>query len=93
MTDGLTLKIYTVDRQLSPILCDSVRIPVSDSVSGEFSGFYGIKKGHAKAVFSLKKGKLTASEKEKQIFTAEISDGFAAVENNEVRIIVDRISE
>lgn len=91
MEHYLTVKIFTVDRQLPEIKCDSVRLPVSDSSKGEFSGSYGIKKGHAKAVFSLRKGKVVASSEGEQIFSTGISDGFAMVENNEVRITVDTV--
>lgn len=93
MDNHLTVKIFTVDRQLSDIKCDSVCLPVSDNSKGEFSGSYGIKKGHAKAVFSLKAGKVTVSTDGKQVFSANISDGFAIVENNEVRITVDTVEE
>ncbi len=93
MNNGLTVKILTVNRQIPAVECDSVRLPVSDSLNGEFSGYYGIKRGHARAVFSLKEGKITLTKGENTVFVAEISDGFAMVENNEVNIMVDRIEE
>ena len=93
MKDGLTVKIITVNRQIPAIECDSVRLPISDSANGDFSGSYGIKKGHARAVFSLGKGKIIMAENGNTVFTAEISDGFAMVEENEVNVIVDKIEE
>ncbi len=93
MKDRLIVKFYSVDKHISPIECDSVRIPVSDSIKGAFSGTYGIKKGHANAVFSLKKGGVVVSDGGKTIFSAEISDGFAIVENNVISISVDEIIE
>ena len=93
MENHLTVKFFTVDRQIPDIKCDSVRIPVSDNSKGEFSGSYGIKKGHARAVFSLKSGKVIANSDGEQIFSANISDGFAIVENDEVRITVDKVEE
>lgn len=93
MENHITVKFFTVDRRIPDIKCDSVCIPVSDNSKGEFSGLYGIKKGHAKAVFSLKAGNVTVNADGEQIFSANISDGFAIVENNEVRITVDRVEE
>lgn len=92
MNDRLIVKLNSVDKHFSPIECDSVRIPVSDSIKGEFSGSYGIKKGHAKAVFSLKKGEVVVLAGGKTIFSAELSDGFAMVENNVISITVDKIT-
>ena len=92
MKDVLTVKFFTVDRLIPAMECDSVRLPVSDNISGSFSGSYGIRKGHAKAVFSLKEGKVILFSNEKTVFEADISDGFATVENNEVCITVDSIS-
>ena len=93
MKDNLTVSFLTVDRQIPPMECDSVRIPVADSTKGKFSGFYGIKKGHARAVFALKSGTVTVAKDGKTVFTANISDGFAMVENNEINITVDKIEE
>ena len=93
MENYLTVKFFTVDHYIPDIKCDSVCLPVSDNSKGEFSGSYGIKKGHARAVFSLKAGKVAVNADGEQIFVANISDGFAIVENNEVRITVDKVEE
>lgn len=93
MGNYLTVEFFTVDRRIPDIICDGVIIPVSDSAKGEFSGSYGIKRGHASAVFSLKEGNVTLNKDGKQIFSAKISGGFAIVENNEVRITVDSVEE
>lgn len=93
MENHLTVKFFTVDSRMPDIKCDSVCLPVSDSSKGEFSGSYGIKKGHAKAVFSLKAGKVTVNSEGEQVFSADISEGFAIVENNEVRITVDTVNK
>ena len=92
MKDVLTVKFFSIDRHIPDMECDSVCLPVSDSVSGEFSGSYGIRKGHANAVFSLKAGKVTLSSNGKAVFEADISDGFATIENNELCITVNSIS-
>ena len=93
MKDVLTVSFFTVDCQITDMECDSVRIPVSDSVKGEFSGSYGIRKGHARAVFSLKEGKVILTANDKTVFSVDISDGFATVENNEVRITVSSMNQ
>ncbi len=93
MNDVLTVKFFTVDRPIPDKKCDSVRLPVSDNIKGEFSGSYGIKRGHARAIFSLKEGKVILTSNEKTVFEANISDGFATVENNEVCINVNSINE
>ncbi len=85
--------LFTPHRQLPSLECDSVKLPIADSVSGKFSGSYGIRKGHAKAVFSLSDGKITVSLGEKEIFSAECQGGFATVENDEVRVNADGIKE
>ncbi len=91
MKDVLTVKFFTVDRRIPDMECESVRLPVSDNIKGDFSGSYGIRKGHARAVFSLKAGKVALTSKENSVFEAEISEGFATVENNEVCITVNSL--
>ncbi len=93
MDNLLAVKFFTVNHQIPVIECDSIRLPIADKLNGEFSGYYGIRKGHAKAVFALKAGNVTATLNEETIFSAEITDGFAIVENNEVNITVDKVSE
>ena len=93
MNDLLTVKIYTVKGSRQPIECDDIQIPIQDSVDGSFSGCYGIRKGHAPAVFSLKAGLLRLSSNGTVLLESNISDGIATVENNEVCITVASIPE
>lgn len=93
MKDILTVRFVSVDRQILPMECDSVRLPISDNIKGEFSGSYGIKRGHAKAVFSLKEGNVILTSKDKSVFSVQVSDGFATVENNVVTITVSSFNE
>lgn len=93
MKDKLIFTLFTPHRQFPSLECDSVKLCISDSVSGKFSGSYGIRKGHAKAVFSLAEGKISVSLKEKEVFSAECQGGFATVENDEVRVIADGVKE
>lgn len=90
MKDKLTFSLFTPKGQLTCVECDGVRLSIADSASGEFSGSYGIRRGHAKAVLSLAEGKIFATDNGQEIFSAECSGGFAIVDNNEVRVTVDK---
>ena len=87
----MKLKVITVDTQLEKENCDYITLMLADDKKGAFSGSYGIKKGHARAVFSLCEGKLTAQHQGEIIFSCESSSGFAVVEDNVVTVTVDSI--
>ena len=89
MKEKLTFTLFTLHRKLPPVECDSIKLSIADSVSGKFSGSYGIRKGHAKAILALAPGKISVSLDGREIFSAESQGGFAMVENNEVRVIAD----
>ena len=89
MNHILTVKIFTVAGQLPTIECDDVLLPISDCVNGSFSGSCGIQPGHAPAVFSVTAGLLRLSSQGKLLFQANVSEGFATVENDEVCITVE----
>lgn len=93
MKDILTVNIYTVQGSRQPIECDDIQIPVQDSANGSFSGSYGIRVGHAPAVFSVKAGVLRLSFNGKVLLESNISDGFATVENNKVCITIESIAD
>ena len=89
----MKLILFTPQRQFPTVECDSVKLNVADSVSGKFSGSYGIRKGHAKAVFTLKEGRISASLNNREVFSAECGEGFATVDGDEVRVTVDSVKE
>ncbi len=89
----MKITFFTPHKQFPPMECDSVILNIADSVSGEFSGSYGIKKGHAKAVFSLAEGGISVSLNGNEVFFAECEGGFATVENDDVRVSVHGIKE
>ena len=93
MKDSLTVKFFSVESQIPEMECDSLQLPIADNAKGEFSGSYGIRKGHANAVFSLKAGRVVLSEKGKVVLTVQISEGFATIENNLVCITVSSLSQ
>ena len=85
--------LFTPDRKSETLECDSVKLNIADSADGKFSGSYGIRSGHAKTVFSLAEGRISVSLKDQEIFSAECLGGFAKVENDHVRVVVDGIKE
>ena len=92
MKDMLTFTLFTPHCKFPGIECDSVRLSIADSVSGKFSGSYGIRKGHADAVLALAPGKISVSLDGKEVFSAESQGGFATVKNNEVRVTADGVN-
>lgn len=90
---NMKFTLFTPHRQFPSVECDSIRLNIADSKEGKFSGSYGIRKGHAKAVFSLAEGKITVSLKDREVFTAVCGEGFATVENDDVRVTVDIVKE
>lgn len=90
---NMKFTLFTPHRRFPSVECDSVRLSIADSANGKFSGSYGIRTGHAKALFSLAEGSITASLDGKDVFSAECSGGFATVENDEVRVVADSIKE
>ena len=91
MNKSLLLEVFSTDGNAQRIECDYVRLPVAQESSGKFSGSCGIKKGHAKAAISLDDGILSADLNGESVFKAEISGGFAIVENNTVTVTVEKI--
>ena len=91
MKDGLTLRIITVSSKSEDIFCDCVLLPIAEDSKGRFSGSYGIRQGHAGAVFALSEGSVTAKSEDKAVFSAYISGGFATVENNIVTLTADKV--
>lgn len=85
--------LFTPHQKFDTLECDSVKLPVADSVSGKFSGSYGIRKGHSKTIFSLAGGKIVVGFGGQEIFSAECGEGFATVNTDDVRVVVDSIKE
>ena len=44
MKDNLTFVLFTPDCNFPELECDSVKLNIADSISGKFSGAYGIRK-------------------------------------------------
>ncbi len=92
MKDKLTFALFSPHCEFPSVECDSVKLSIADSLSGRFSGTYGIRKGHARAVLALAPGKISVFLEGREIFSAESQGGFATVENNAVRVICDGVT-
>ena len=91
MNDKLSLKLFLVDRVIEIEDCDYITLDVADDKKGGFSGSYGIKKGHADAIISVREGKVTAQKNGEIVFASQTSSGFATIKKNVVNITVDSI--
>lgn len=89
----MQLIIATPKGSILPIECDSVHLNICDDIKGKNGGNYGIRKGHAKALFSLEKGNVTALLNGKTVYFATTTKGFATVDNNVVTVVVEEIIE
>lgn len=87
----MVFTLFTPERSFPPVECDSVRLSIAESADGKFSGSYGIRKGHAKAIFSLGSGKICVSLNGRSVFSCESREGFATVENDEIRVIAESV--
>ena len=83
--------LFTPHRSFPSVECDSVKLNIAESVNGKFSGSYGIRKGHAKSIFSLAEGRISVNLDGNEVFSAECQGGFATVENDDIRVTVDGI--
>ena len=89
----MQLIIATPKGSILPIECDSVHLNICEDIKGKNGGNYGIRKGHAKALFSLEKGDVTALLNGKTVYSATTTKGFATVDNNVVTVVVEEIIE
>ncbi len=89
----MQLIIATPKGSILPIECDSVHLNICDDIKGKNGGNYGIRKGHAKALFSLEKGNVIALLNGKTVYSATTTKGFATVDNNVVTVVVEEIIE
>lgn len=89
----MQLIIATPKGSLAPIECDSVHLNICDDAKGKNGGNYGIRKGHAKSLFSLEKGNVTAFLNGETVYSATTTKGFATVDNDTITVVVEEIIE
>lgn len=85
----LSLEIITPNGHAYKADCTSVQFNVCDDLNGKHGGSYGVRPGHAKTVFALEKGVVKAYDGEQLTLKGECGNGFATVENNCVKLIVE----
>ncbi len=87
----LTLSIITPDKPVITVSCDSVHLTTKDDTKGKGGGLYGIRVGHANSVLALKKGETVAYLDGEEKLRIECDEGFAKIENNNIKVISEKI--
>lgn len=91
--DSLVLHITTPKGALAPVACDSVHLTICDDLQGRGGGSYGIRPGHAKALFALQPGCVRAFFAGRQVLAGQSGAGFATVEQNTVTVVTESFSK
>lgn len=87
----LTLKIVTPRGAREPVVCQSVHLTVCGDERDRGGGSYGIRPGHARAVFSLAEdGAITALRESRCVFSGRCGGGFAAVDGDTLTVVTER---
>lgn len=73
--------------------CTTVQFNVADDAKGGYGGSYGVRAGHAKAIFALKKGLVKVLSGTELILNCNCGDGFATVDENAVSLVVESFDE
>ena len=73
--------------------CECVNFCINASKDDGDFGSYGIKKGHADAVFSVGEGTVSLKKDGKVLFDAKCSEGFAVVNKGVLTITLENIVE
>ena len=89
----LTVEIITPKGVKFKNNCTSVQFNVADNAKGGYGGSYGVRAGHAKAIFALEKGLVKVFDDNELILNCECGDGFATVDNNNLSLVVESFAE
>lgn len=88
----LSVTVVTPTDKLGPIDCASVKFVIKDGRKRNEGGLYGIRSGHANAVFALDEGDVVAEgRKGEPALKCRIAGGFATVEKDTVIIAAREI--
>lgn len=90
---SFVLEIVTPEGTAAQVECDSARLTLSDGTGGRGGGSYGIRKGHAPAVFLLAEGVTTALLRGKEVLSLPTGEGFASMEGDTLSVTVCRAGE
>ncbi len=89
----ITVEIITPKGKKFNKNCTSVQFNVADNQAGNYIGCYGVRSGHAKAIFALKKGVVKAYSDDLIVLNCECGDGFATVNEDFVSLVVESFCE
>lgn len=89
----LTVEIITPQGAKFKKKCTSVHFNVADNLNENYSGSYGVRAGHANAIFALKKGIVMVFDGDSLILKCECGDGFATVNKNLTSLVVESFIE
>lgn len=90
---SLLLTVAYPDRTPEKLTCDTVTITVQDNKKGRGGGLYGIRPGHAPALFALDSGKAEARLDGVTVFRRTLGTGYARVEDNRITVITESGSD
>lgn len=78
------LEIITPDKKVYSGEVDAVKLPGAE-------GSFGILKGHAPIIATLKKGTVKITDTKKHISTIEINGGVVEVLNNKIIVLAENV--
>ncbi len=85
----LRVTVVTPDDGETVFTCETVRFPILDGKSGTGGGLYGVRFGHAPAVFALASGTVTGFTAGDLVFGATCAAGFVRVSADGVTVVTD----
>ena len=85
----LLLTVVYPDRPAEKLFCDAVTITIMDNEKGRGGGLYGIRPGHAPALFALECGKAEARSDGSTVFARTLGAGYAKAADNVVTIVTE----
>ena len=93
MDGPMTLRVQTPNGAAAETACDSVVLLLRDGADGKGGGFLGVQRDHAPAALALADGPVRASLGGKDVLRLRVGGGFAAVRDNVVTVLTDRVTE
>lgn len=88
MAKQIFLEIISADGREASVTCDRLFIDIADGKNEKKGGSYGIHPGHAKAVFVLKQGDISAFSGNETVLRKTVDGGIAYVENEKVTVLI-----
>ena len=77
----MILRIVFPDQPAAEYECDSLHLPIED-------GDMGVRKGHMPCIAALSKGRVLALMNESEVYSAEITGGFAEISADRINVCI-----